>query len=125
MSDTVVVTSAVAVDDDVKAGVEPQPSQAQADPLSKLERLILAQAVYELGSDAWTSVSRILSQHPLITKRDNTSFSPSVSSYIFYLILSYNSSLTTQACQNIYHYLLRAVGLDRCLIIHRDYLLTS
>jgi hypothetical protein len=112
MSDTVAVTSAVAVDD-VKAEVEPQPSQAQADPLSKLERLILAQAVYELGSDAWTSVSRILSQHPLITKRDNTSFSPSVSSYIFYPILSSNSSLTTQACQNIYHYLLRAVGLDR------------
>lgn len=92
MSDTVAATSAVAVDD-VKAEVGPRPSQAQADTLSKLERLILSQAVYELGSDAWTSVSRILSQHPLIPKRDNTPFSPSVSSYSFHHTLLFNSFL--------------------------------
>ena len=48
--------------------------------LNSLERLILAQAVYELGSDAWTNVSSILSHHPLIlqVKRDNAIFSPSV-----------------------------------------------
>jgi len=112
MSDTVAVTSAVAIDD-VKAEVEPRPSQAQTDTLNKLEQLVLAQAVYELGSDAWASVSRILSQHPLIPRRDNTPFSPLVSSYSFYPILSSNSSLITQACRNIYHHLLRAVGLDR------------
>jgi hypothetical protein len=105
-------TVAVAVDD-VEAEVELLQSQAQADTLNKLERLILAQAVYELGSDAWASVSRILSQHPLIPRRDNTPFSPLVSSYSFCHILSYNSSLITQACRNIYHHLLRAIGLDR------------
>jgi hypothetical protein len=47
--------------------------------LNGLERLILAQAVYELGSDAWSDVSTILSHHPLISKRDNPPFSPSAS----------------------------------------------
>ncbi|KAN0126847.1 hypothetical protein V8E52_000487 [Russula decolorans] len=72
--------------------------EAAEDTLNSLERLILAQAVYELGSDAWTNVSSILSQHPLILqfKRNNAIFSPS-------------------ACQNIYHDLLRVVGLDRWL----------
>jgi hypothetical protein len=51
----------------------------EADTLNNLERLILAQAVYELGSNAWTSVSSILSQHPLISKRDDATFSPLVS----------------------------------------------
>jgi hypothetical protein len=59
----------------------------EADTLNNLERLILAQAVYELGSDAWTSVSSILSQHPLIPKRDDATFSPSVSLSALTLIL--------------------------------------
>jgi len=63
---------AVAVD-------EVGPILGEADALNNLERLILAQAVYELGSNAWTSVSSILSQHPLISKRDDASFSPLVS----------------------------------------------
>jgi len=67
---------AVAVDN-VEAEAEAEVDHT--DTLSKLERLVLAQAVYELGSDAWTSVSSILSQHPLIPKRDNAPFSPSVS----------------------------------------------
>jgi hypothetical protein len=80
-SHPVAVAAAVAIDDveaDAQAEVELWPNQAQADALNKLERLILAQAVYELGSDAWTSVSSILSQHPLIPKRDSAPFSPSV-----------------------------------------------
>ena len=83
--------------------------------LNSLERLILAQAVYELGSDAWTNVSIILSQHPLIlqVKRDNEIFSPSVPRPPFRLILLLNSTFIVQACQNIYHDLLRIVGLDR------------
>ena len=66
------MSAAVAVDDSVPS---------QADTLNNLERLILAQAVYELGSDAWTDVSSILSQHPLIlqVKRDSATFSPPVS----------------------------------------------
>jgi hypothetical protein len=51
-------------------------SESESDKLNNLERLILAQAVYELGSDAWQSVSTILSHHPLIPKRD---FSPAAS----------------------------------------------
>jgi hypothetical protein len=83
--------------------------------LNSLERLILAQVVYELGSDAWTNVSSILSQHPLIfqVKRDNAIFSPLVHRLPLRLILLFNSTFTAQACQNIYHDLLRIVGLDR------------
>jgi hypothetical protein len=89
--------------------------EAAEDTLNSLERLILAQAVYELGSDAWTNVSSILSQHPLIlqVKRDNAIFSPSVPRPPLRLILLFNSMFTVQACQNIYHDLLRIVGLDR------------
>lgn len=88
--------------------------EAAEDTLNSLERLILAQAVYELGSDAWTNVSSILSQHPLIrqVKRDNAIFSPSVRRPPFRLALLFNSTFTVQACQNIYYDLLRIVGLD-------------
>jgi|HubBroStandDraft_3_1064219.scaffolds.fasta_scaffold196323_1 hypothetical protein len=77
-----------------EAEVEPRPNQAHTDTLSKLERLILAQAVYELGSDAWTRVSSILSQHPLIPKRDDAPLSPSVSPPSIHLILSLNPPFT-------------------------------
>lgn len=105
------VALTVAVDVDQAAESVP----AQADTLNSLERLILAQAVYELGSDAWTNVSSILSQHPLIlqVKRDNAIFSPSVPHPPLCLILSFNFIFTEQACQDIYHNLLRIVGLDR------------
>lgn len=89
--------------------------EAAEDTLNSLERLILAQAVYELGSDAWTNVSSILSQHPLIlqVKRNNAIFSPSVPRPHLRPILLFNSIFTVQACQSIYHDLLRTVGLDR------------
>jgi hypothetical protein len=83
----------LALDNVVEAEVEPRQNQPHTDTLSKLERLILAQAVYELGSDAWTRVSSILSQHPLIPKRDNAPLSPSVSPSSVHLILSFNPSL--------------------------------
>jgi hypothetical protein len=59
--------------------------------LNNLERLILAQAVYELGSDAWSNVSTILSRHPLVSKHDNATFSPSASLTPFF-ISSYHST---------------------------------
>ncbi|KAF8261396.1 hypothetical protein EI94DRAFT_1746111 [Lactarius quietus] len=68
-------------------------SDAFTGELNNLERLILAQAVYELGSNAWTAVSNILTRHPLIIKRDDLAFSPT-------------------ACQNIYDHLLNSLGLD-------------
>ncbi|KAH9977802.1 hypothetical protein BGW80DRAFT_1284277 [Lactifluus volemus] len=61
--------------------------------LNNLERLILAQAVYELGSDAWSNVSTILSRHPLVSKHDNATFSPS-------------------ACRAVYDNLIQVFGLS-------------
>ena len=55
-----------------------------ASKLNNLERLILAQAVYELGSNAWIDVSNILTQHPLIVKRDDLAFSPTASHLPFF-----------------------------------------
>lgn len=48
------------------------------DPsLSTIECLILAQAVYEHGADAWQSVSNVLSEHPALA-RPKTFFLPQV-----------------------------------------------
>jgi hypothetical protein len=84
------VAVAVAVDE----AAESVPGQA--DTLNNLERLILAQAVYELGSDAWISVSSILSQHPLILRveRDSATFSPSVFLLPHLHVLLFNSTFT-------------------------------
>lgn len=68
------------------------------DPsLSTIERLILAQAVYEHGADAWQSVSKLLSKHPALA-RPKSFFSPQVRLPIepcvvysvYYLVLSSN-----------------------------------
>jgi bromodomain-containing protein 8 len=45
--------------------------------LSARERLLVAQAVYEYGANAWPDISRVLSKHPLIT-RPKGFFSPQV-----------------------------------------------
>ncbi|OAX43458.1 Bromodomain-domain-containing protein [Rhizopogon vinicolor AM-OR11-026] len=37
-------------------------------PLSNVECLLLAQAVYEYGSNAWQQVSKLLSKHPLLSR---------------------------------------------------------
>ena len=45
--------------------------------LSTIECLLLAQAVYEHGADAWQSVAKVLSTHPALA-RPNSFFSPQV-----------------------------------------------
>lgn len=45
--------------------------------LTARERLLVAQAVYEYGSNAWPDISRVLSKHPLIS-RPKGFFSPQV-----------------------------------------------
>jgi len=45
--------------------------------LTARERLLVAQAVYEYGANAWPDISRVLSKHPLIT-RPKGFFSPQV-----------------------------------------------
>ena len=59
-------------------------ADAYTSKLNNLEKLILAQAVYELGSNAWTAVSNILTRHPLIVKRDDLAFSPTASVFPFF-----------------------------------------
>lgn len=71
------------------------------DPsLSTIECLILAQAVYEHGADAWQSVSKVLSKHPALASPKSL-FSPQVSLpfipiepcivySVYYLVLSSN-----------------------------------
>lgn len=46
-------------------------------PLSTIESLIFAQAVYEHGADAWQPVSQVLSKHPALA-RSKSFFSPQV-----------------------------------------------
>ncbi|KAI9063245.1 Bromodomain-containing protein [Trametes sanguinea] len=43
--------------------------------LNTVERLIFAQAVHEFGANAWTEVSKLLSNHPMITQPKGT-FTP-------------------------------------------------
>lgn len=45
--------------------------------LSARERLLVAQAVYEYGANAWPDISKVLSKHPLIS-RPKGFFSPQV-----------------------------------------------
>ncbi|TFK56004.1 hypothetical protein OE88DRAFT_1652567 [Heliocybe sulcata] len=48
------------------------PLELDVSSLSNTERLLLAQAVYELGGDAWVEVAKLLTKHPLITRPKNT-----------------------------------------------------
>jgi hypothetical protein len=49
--------------------------QEEYPELSTRECLILAQAIYEFGSNKWAEVSNVVSQHPLIDRPDDF-FSP-------------------------------------------------
>ncbi|TFY82713.1 hypothetical protein EWM64_g1297 [Hericium alpestre] len=62
------------------------------EDLSNLERLILAQAVYELGANAWPAVAKLLSEHPLISQ-PHSSFSP-------------------ESCQAAYEHLMKEATLE-------------
>lgn len=46
----------------------PSSTQFDAASLSNIERLLLAQVVHEVGANAWSNVSKILSKHPLISR---------------------------------------------------------
>lgn len=69
-------------------------SSAQLDiaSLSNIERLLLAQSVHEVGANAWSSVSKILSKHPLIS-RPKSFFNP-------------------QSCHTIYNHLMKEADLE-------------
>ncbi|KAG6831590.1 hypothetical protein H0H92_009063 [Tricholoma furcatifolium] len=76
-------------------------SRTRRDSLSNVESLILAQAVWEHGANAWPSVSKILSAHPLISRP--------------------KSFFTVQSSQIMYQNLLQESGLERnetCDAVH-------
>ena len=50
----------------------------QPEQWSILESLLLAQAVYKYGDDNWNAVSRILKQHPSITRKSVDFFTTKV-----------------------------------------------
>lgn len=78
--------------------------------LSTRERLLVAQAVYEYGANAWLDISRVLSKHPLIS-RPKGFFSPQV-----HICVATHSSLqltlVDQACQTIYVHLMGEAGYE-------------
>ncbi|KAI0092415.1 hypothetical protein BDY19DRAFT_924232 [Irpex rosettiformis] len=61
-------------------------SATEAEPaasrLSNLERLILVQAVYEFGNNAWAEVSKLLSSHPMLSHSD-LKFSPTFCNVVY------------------------------------------
>lgn len=63
-----------------RSGRRPPQNQISISALSTLERLLLAQAVYEFGASAWPSVAKLLSRHPLMSLRPKTFFTAQVSS---------------------------------------------
>ncbi|KAK1236602.1 hypothetical protein PQX77_000154 [Marasmius sp. AFHP31] len=60
--------------------------------LTKLDSLILAQAVFELGTDSWPSVAKLLSKHPLLSHP--------------------KSFFTPQSCQAFYGHLRKEASLE-------------
>ncbi|TFK75869.1 hypothetical protein BDN72DRAFT_831308 [Pluteus cervinus] len=61
-------------------------------PLTPLESLLLAQAVWELGADDWPAVSKVLCKHPLLSRQ--------------------KSFFTPQSCHAMYVYLMKQANLD-------------
>ncbi|KAG1907146.1 uncharacterized protein F5891DRAFT_358200 [Suillus fuscotomentosus] len=55
--------------------------------LTNVECLLLAQAVYEYGANAWQQVSKLLSKHP-ITSRPKTFFSANSCREIYASLMS-------------------------------------
>lgn len=50
------------------AALNASTSQYDVAALSNIERLLLAQAVHEVGANAWPNVAKILSKHPLLSR---------------------------------------------------------
>lgn len=55
----------------IAASPTPAPTTVDIAELSNIERLLVAQAVHELGAEAWPKVSKLLSKHPLIDRPKN------------------------------------------------------
>ncbi|KAJ7368344.1 hypothetical protein DFH08DRAFT_676568 [Mycena albidolilacea] len=65
---------------------------AAAEGVSVLDKLVLAQAVWEVGTSSWLKISRILGKHPLLT-HPKTFF-------------------TAQSCHAMYNFMMKESGFD-------------
>ncbi|KAH9938151.1 uncharacterized protein B0H18DRAFT_965813 [Fomitopsis serialis] len=74
------------------AGGRGRKADVDASSLNNVERLILCQAVYEHGSDAWPEVAKVLSTHPMISRP---------------------KTFTAQTCSVIYTQLMEEAGFER------------
>ncbi|KAH0587619.1 hypothetical protein H2248_006389 [Termitomyces sp. 'cryptogamus'] len=76
-------------------------SRSRRDTLSNVESLILAQAVWEHGANAWQAVAKVLSNHSLISRPK--SFFTAQSSQVMYQNLMQEAGLErTEACDAIH-----------------------
>ncbi|KAF8639927.1 hypothetical protein AX17_001177 [Amanita inopinata Kibby_2008] len=69
--------------------------------LSSVESLLLAQAVWELGGNAWPAVARLLSKHPLLS-RPKSFFTPQ-SCHTMYITLMKEADLPCTDATNAVH----------------------
>ncbi|KAJ6485059.1 hypothetical protein C8R47DRAFT_980624 [Mycena vitilis] len=67
-------------------------ASAAAEGLSVLDKLVLAQAVWEVGPGSWLKISRLLGKHPLLT-HPKTFF-------------------TAQSCHAMYNHLMKEAGFE-------------
>jgi bromodomain-containing protein 8 len=50
----------------------PKRGEVDVASLSKVEKLLVAQAVFELGTDAWADVAKLLAKHSLVNRPKNS-----------------------------------------------------
>lgn len=90
-------------------------TDAAPDPskMSNLERLILVQAVYEFGNNAWPEVSKLLSSHPMLVQSKQR-FSPQVSASAPHpgSLLPTKPVTRPQFCNIVYLKLMQDAGLE-------------
>lgn len=71
--------------------------------LPNIERLILAQAVYEYGADAWQTVSQVVSKHPCLTREPSSKlFSPQFCQAIYTRLMG-EAALECSDANNVPH----------------------
>ena len=82
------------------------------DQLSHRDRLLFSQAVYELGSNAWPDVSKLLEQHPLI-QLPRAVLAPQVSLTAFQPLVALIERV--QSCAKIYKALIDDLPSNTCV----------
>lgn len=63
----------------------------EASSLQPIDRLLLAQAVWELGANSWPAVAKLLTKHPLL-HHPKSFFTAQVSPLLFCTVVGLNIS---------------------------------